>query len=259
MSIAHFLEATARTFPCSPAVTHRGRTWSYGEFLRRVAGTATFLRARPDVQPGARVAIAMENSAGFLQVLYACWHAGLCAVPMNAKLHPREFAYILGHCNAALCLASPSLFPGIRDALDTEATRLLEADDTLLTAMAASPSSGIAERAPTDPAWLFYTSGTTGRPKGATLTHRNLSTMSLCYYADIDMLDERDTLIHAAPLSHGSGVYSIPHVARGSHQVISDVGHFSPGDLIGLIERYQAVEKTEPDSLLAIQEATFLH
>ena len=97
-----------------------------------------------------------------------------------------------------------------------------------------------ADGAPEDPAWLFYTSGTTGRPKGATLTRRNLVIMTLAYLADIDRLDERDTMVHAAPLSHGSGCYALPHLASGSHNVITEHG-FSAATCSSAIERWPRV------------------
>ena len=76
-------------------------------------------------------------------------------------------------------------------------------------------------------AWLFYTSGTTGRPKGAMLSHRNLLFACQCYYADIDYIDTRDTILHAAPLTHGSGLYGLAHIARGGNNVILE-GSFEP-------------------------------
>ena len=90
-----------------------------------------------------------------------------------------------------------------------------------LTAAAASP---LVDRRPDDAAWLFYTSGTTGRPKGATLTNRNLLMMSLSYFADIDQVMPTDCILHAAPISHGSGLYGLPHIARGAVSVIPHSG-----------------------------------
>jgi len=240
MSIAHFLQAAARRHGGAPAVTARRGTWRYGEFFDRVSATAAWLRAQRGAVPGARVAIAMENCAGYLQVLWGCWHAGLCAVPINAKLHPKEFAYILANSGTVLCLASPALHGGIAAALESD-TRVLEADDALFDRMATASPMAVAERAPADPAWLFYTSGTTGRPKGAALSHRNLGFMAHAYTADIDRLDERDTILHPAPLSHGSGQYAVPHVAHGSHNVIPESGHFEAGETFALIERHANV------------------
>lgn len=241
MNLALLLHAAAARHPAAPAVTQGARSWSYAEFSRRVAASAAFLRVRLGVQAGERVGIAMHNCPGFLQLLYACWHAGLTAVPINAKLHPREFAYVLDHCAARACFASPSLHAGIRGELPGEAIALLEADAHLIERLADEPPMPLHPGQPTDPAWLFYTSGTTGRPKGATLTQRNLLFATLAYYADVDPLDERDTIVHAAPLSHGSGLYSLPHVAMASHNVIAASDSFSPGELFEAIERYPRV------------------
>jgi acyl-CoA synthetase (AMP-forming)/AMP-acid ligase II len=89
-----------------------------------------------------------------------------------------------------------------------------------------------------DPAWLFYTSGTTGKPKGATLTHRALSAMVFRYYADIDYLTEADCMLHGAPLSHGGGLYALPHIAKASHQIIPASQGFDPGEVIELTSIY---------------------
>jgi acyl-CoA synthetase (AMP-forming)/AMP-acid ligase II len=73
---------------------------------------------------------------------------------------------------------------------------------------------------PTDLAWIFYTSGTTGQPKGAMLSHRALVFMSICYLSDVEHVGPGDTKLHMAPMSHGSGLYALPFFIKGGHQVV---------------------------------------
>jgi acyl-CoA synthetase (AMP-forming)/AMP-acid ligase II len=241
MNLAGLLHAAATRHPSALGVTQGSTSWTYVQFAHRASATAAWLRGRLGAQPGERIGIAMLNSPGYLQLMYACWHAGLCAVPINAKLHAREFAYVLQHAGVRACFASPSLVAGIRAELPADALTLLEADAALIEHIAREPPMPPHEGQATDPCWLFYTSGTTGRPKGATLTLRNLLFQTQAYYADVDALDERDTIVHAAPLSHGSGVYSLPHVAKASHNVITASESFAPGDMFEAIERYPRV------------------
>ena len=242
MNVARTLEVIARRLGAHDAVSMGATRWSYGEFAQRVAASAGALRTRAALAPGARVALAMENGPEFFQALYGCWQAGLCAVPMNAKLHPREFAFILENCGASLCIASPSLRDGSAGEVGTQpGLELMATDEAAFAALAAGPAMSAAEAAPDDAAWLFYTSGTTGRPKGAVLSHRNLLFMSHCYYADIDPVGPRDTMIHSAPLSHGSGLYALPHIAKGSHQVIAASPHFAPEEILELTARHTDV------------------
>ena len=244
MNIASFLTKAARTFAARPAVSlGTAPCCTYGALGRRVAQLAGTLTYRFGLQPGDRVALAMSNSPEYLEILHAVWHAGLTAVPMNAKLHQREFAYILDNAGARLCFATPDLIetaaPLTQEVacLDT----VIATGDADYRACCTGEAMPMRDVAPDAIAWLFYTSGTTGRPKGAMLTHRNLLVMTLSYFADIDTITPYDCMIHAAPMSHGSGLYSLPHVAKAANHVIPVSGGFDLGELVELIAAYQGV------------------
>ena len=193
--------------------------------------------------PGARIAIFTENRPEYVEALFGIWAAGLVAVPVNAKLHAREAAQILCDCAASACLVSPVLASDLAAALQdasASACALIAFDtDAYAEVMAEAPAEP-ADVAPDALAWLFYTSGTTGRSKGAMLTHRNLLAMTVCYLADIDTVDEHASLIHAAPMSHGSGLYIPPYVARAARHVIPASSGFDPAEMLALCDRHPA-------------------
>jgi long-chain acyl-CoA synthetase len=245
MNLAALLFDVARRLPEQPAVSDNRQSWDYRELARRIAGVAGGLRAR-GLRPGDRVLLCLENCGEFFELLFGCWAAGFCAVPANARLHPREVEYIAGNCGARLLIATPGLaealapLAGSVDTLDAViSTRTPEYDALVSKSEPVLPESGDAPGNSNGRAWLFYTSGTTGRPKGAVLTHRNLLFMSQCYYADIDRLDERDTHLLAAPVSHGAGLYALPFLLQGAHQIV--LPHFDVAAILDAIARHERV------------------
>jgi len=242
MNLAQLLIQAARTHGRQPAVSRGDKVvLTYSQLLNRVAVMAGNLRARHKLQPGDRVALVMTNCAEYLQVLLAAWFAGLGAVPINARLHPRELAWILDHSGARLAFVTTDLAatvaPLAAEVNTLEAVIATESPD--YAALTRGEPAQSCERVnPNDLAWLFYTSGTTGRPKGAMLSHRNLLAMAMSYLADVDTIAERDCIIHAASLSHGSGLYAIPHLAKAANQVIPASGAFAPDESLKLIARW---------------------
>jgi long-chain acyl-CoA synthetase len=241
MNLAHLLHRAAHVSGDSwaLAVGHENRL-RYGALALRVAALAGRLRGDLGLKPGDRVALAMRNCPQYVELLFAAWHAGLAAVPMNAKLHPREFEYILGHSGARLCFVSADLADGVAGVAAPD-VRVVCVDDASYERLASGTPLAVADCAPDDVAWLFYTSGTTGRPKGAMLTHRNQLTMTLGYFADVDAIAPGDCILHAAPMSHGSGQYILPHVAAMAKQVIPASGGFDAPEIFELVRTHRGM------------------
>jgi long-chain acyl-CoA synthetase len=250
MNIAQGLLNRARIAPDAPALSDAGGSLDFGQLADRATRIAASLRGTLGLNPGDRVMLLMENRREFIEALFACWVAGLCAVPVNAKLHGREVAHIASDCDALALFTSEAMLEAIG-----EHTHL--AADTPLRMVAGTPSyESLVDAAPTacaavdpaDPAWLFYTSGTTGTPKGATLSHRNLLTMVLAYYADIEAVSPGRTMLHAAPLSHGAGMYALPHLLGGGHQMV--VAGFDAYRILDAFERHPSVSMFAAPTML---------
>jgi len=238
MNLAHTLLRTARRLPGQAAVIERDRcNFSYADLAERVLQLAGALRERMAVAPGQRVALVMRNNAAYVELLYACWAAGACAVPINVKLHANEIAFILDDASARVCFTTDDVeTAAIAAARAGGGTTFIDVDSADYRALTGHDLGSLAEVAADDPAWLFYTSGTTGRPKGVMLTHRNLLAMTLNYLSDVDPAAVGDHLLHAAPMSHGSGLYLLPNIAAGATQLIPASRGFDETEIDEILE-----------------------
>jgi fatty-acyl-CoA synthase len=228
------LEQAAARYGDRGAVFHGQRqvcTWS--ELRDRALRLAASIRQ--SVPAGARIAIASENRPEIVELMFATWAADCVVVPVNFKLHVREMAQILDDAGAALVFASAKIGASLTTATAVP-VEIVTGDgyqSRLGTAPLDPPTTDAAALA-----WLFYTSGTTGRSKGAMLTHRNLMAMTVAHLADFDAPDENSSLVHGAPMSHGSGLYIAPYVLRGARQVIPASGAFEPDEFLDLCDHH---------------------
>ena len=241
MNLAVLLARARGLYADRPALL-RGTvvTHTYVEFAQQVATLAGALRHELHLAPGDRVAIAMANCAELAVVKWACWHAGLCAVPVNAKLHRREFSYILANSGTRVCFTDAKLeetVGGLDEDIPT-LQRVISTSDSEWPKLLAAEPVPLSDVAPNDNAWLFYTSGTTGQPKGATLTHRNMLAQTMNFFADVDQVGPANGIIHSAPMTHGGGCYGLPYVAMGGSQIIPESGGFEPSEMLDLIGQH---------------------
>jgi long-chain acyl-CoA synthetase len=238
LNLATWLERAGKEDPQRPALGRGAREFrSYGELAGRVARMAGALTAM-GLAPGDRVAVAAVNSPDYLEITYAIWHAGLAAVLANARLHGAELGYILEQSGARVCFASDGLDGAIAAHALNSLQRLIVIGGADHQGMLTAEPMPLVERAGSDLAWLFYTSGTTGRPKGAMLTHKVLTAASEAYASEVDTLAPGDALLHAAPMSHGSGLYMMAHVMRRAINVVPESGGFEPREVFELLHAW---------------------
>ena len=220
---------------------HAGETCSFGQFHQRVSQLAHGIALTIGLRQGDRIGLFLENRSEFLDLLFACWHLGACAVPINAKLHPKEVAHIANDCGIKALFTSESQIEALRDAITQIELNLVlvDVDSVSYYSLYDHPAMSLQQVMSNDLAWIFYTSGTTGKPKGAMLTHRNLLFMSMAYSSDIEIVQPGDHKVHAAPLSHGSGLYALPHLLGGGTQVI--LNGFDTEEVLSALDQFQNV------------------
>jgi len=260
-NLARLLTQTARRLPDAPALLWRGRTWSWAELDARVDRLAAALRAR-GVAPGDRVLVHARNSNAMVESMWACWKAGAAWVPTNVRLTPAEAAFLAQSSGAALLIRDR----GFREhAIACAVPRVLaigdaaEGEEDYEAALAAAtppPPDHEAAVAPDHPAWFFFTSGTTGRPKAAVLTHGQMNFVVTNHLADLmPGLCERDASLVVAPLSHGAGIHLLSNVARGAPSIIPDGERLDAAEAWQLIAAHRVTNMfTVPTILAALAE-----
>ena len=234
MNLAHLLQRQALQSPERPAILEAERLHAtHGQWADRAARLGAAMQAQ-GLQQGDRVLLFMRNHPRYLEFMFGCWWAGLVVVPVNNKLHLKEVQWIADNAQARWAFVTKDLVPQHTDLTGLQG--VVEADGPQADALLqhAAPLSAVVERHTDDTAWLFYTSGTTGRPKGVMITHRNLMTMGLGYFCDVDPIASDDAIVYAAPMSHGAGIYAIPHLMAGARHVVPASGGFDAAELFDL-------------------------
>lgn len=233
MNPSLWLLRSAARAPDAPALMTGLRIESdYAGFAQEAACLAAGLSAR-GIGPGRRVALYMGNSTDYLRVLYATWMTGAAVIPINAKLHPKEAAWILTDAEAALCFVSADLAAGLAAARPP--CGCVQVGGPEHAAMSSFPPMETpAAMGRDDLCWLFYTSGTTGKPKGVMITAGNAAAMTLGYFVDVDAVTPEAATLYAAPMSHGAGIYNFMFVIRGARHVVPESGGFEPAEIFAL-------------------------
>ena len=212
MNLATNLTATARLHPSRTALALGDAELSYAELDAASARVAGMLRAR-GLGPGDRVGVMLPNVPQFAMAYYGVLRMGGIVVPMNPLLKSREVEHYVSDSGAALVLDDASALPG-----DGE------------------PDHGVVARGEDHTAVILYTSGTTGKPKGAELTHGNLAHNAEVFCGLISV-ESDDVILGALPLFHSFGQTCGLNTAVASGACLALIPRFLPGDVFELIER----------------------
>ncbi|WP_327272813.1 long-chain fatty acid--CoA ligase [Streptomyces sp. NBC_01224] len=199
LSVATVLRESARRYPDRVAVVDSDTRLTYRELWARALGCAGALRAS-GVRPGDRVAVLLPNSADFLYAYYGALAAGATVVPVHGLLVADEVAYVLRHSGSVALISGGPLWPVAEEGARAAGVRAVRGVPT-----DGDPLPAPEPAAPGDTAVILYTSGTTGRPKGALLTHLNIVMNASVIAHDLVGLDVDDVVLGCLPLFHSYG------------------------------------------------------
>ncbi|HTN09842.1 MAG TPA: acyl-CoA synthetase [Acetobacteraceae bacterium] len=237
--MAHLLLQTARRFPDRPGLIRGEHVWSWAEIAARVRAAAAGLR-EAGIAHGDRILVHSRNGHAMFESMWAAWMLGAVWVPTNFRLTPGEVAYLASSSGARAHLfegAFPAHAEAARETNPAAALYLNLEDDWEALATGPAGLDYAADVDRDDPCWFFYTSGTTGHPKAAMLTHGQMEFVVTNHLCDLmPATTERDASLVVAPLSHGAGIHALAQVARGAASVLL------PGERLDCAEAWRLVE-----------------
>ena len=257
-NLARLLTHTARLFPDRLALIQGEQRWTWAQIDQRVDALVAALRGL-GIKQGDRLLLQSRNNLALFESAWAVFRMGCVWVPTNFRLAPAEVAY-LGSASGAVAMlvepvfaahaqavqaASPALQqvlwigePPAGGRVDAGAVQHHAYESLVQQHLGAAPAEATVGY--DDPLWFFYTSGTTGKPKAAILTHGQMNFVVANHLADLcPGTDERDVSIAVAPLSHGAGVHALLNVARGAATVLLPSEKLDPAVVWQLVEQHK--------------------
>ncbi len=248
MNLAHMLRQCARRFSDQVGLVQGDAHWTWATIDQRVSAMARVLASR-GIRKGDRVLVQSKNCNQMFESMFVCFRLGAVWVPTNFRQTPDEVAY-LAQSSGASALICHADFPAQAAAIRTAQPAMCsvvsigfsdfgEDYDTLVHGNDDGPFSDCAVEHD-DPCWFFYTSGTTGKPKAAVLTHGQMGfvvTNHLCDLMPGTTEDEASLVV--APLSHGAGIHQLAQVARGVKTILLAQERFDPEEAWSLVERWR--------------------
>ncbi len=264
MNLADLLHGTARRLPQRPALVWRDTTWTWRDMADRVKAAAAALTAR-GIGKGDRVLCQARNGNAMFEAMFAVWTIGAVWVPTNFRNTPQEVAYIAkaSRVRAMICesifadhaAAVTEANPDLRLTVSIGVAGFAALDWEALVAEGRSAAASVASAAMDydDPCWFFFTSGTTGRPKAAVLTHGQMGFVVTNHLADlVPGTSDQDASLVVAPLSHGAGIHQLTQVARGARTVLLSTERLDCEEAFRLIAEHRVTNMFTVPTILTM-------
>ncbi|MBD1320961.1 long-chain-fatty-acid--CoA ligase [Gordonia hankookensis] len=237
-NLSENLTAAAKAHPDATALICGDRTLSYNEFDDAAARMATLL-AELGVESGDRVGLMLPNTPAFAVIFYGIVRRGAIAVPMNPLLKAREIEFYLANTGATVLFAAPTFAEEAQLGAEKAATSCILVDDASLDSMLADvePQPEATPRDDEDTAVILHTSGTTGKPKGAELTHRGLGRNAEVCVRTLFEASSDDVVMGCLPLFHVFGLTCGLNASVVACATLTLMPRFDPAEALEIIAR----------------------